>query len=52
MENIALIVDELVRWLQEKAKEAKAEGLVFGLSGGINSAVIAGLAKKHFLILH
>lgn len=48
MENIALIVDELVRWLQEKAKEAKAEGLVFGLSGGIDSAVIAGLAKKAF----
>ncbi len=48
MENIDITVDKLVEWLQEKAKEAKAEGLVFGLSGGIDSAVVAGLAKKAF----
>lgn len=41
-------VDEIVKWLQERVKEAGAEGLVFGLSGGIDSAVIAGLAKKAF----
>lgn len=48
MENINLTVDKLVEWLKEKVKEAKAEGLVFGLSGGIDSAVIAGIAKKAF----
>lgn len=48
MENVNLVVDEIVRWLQEKVQEAKAEGLVFGLSGGIDSAVMAGLAKKAF----
>lgn len=48
MENIDLTVQKLVDWLQEKVKEAKAEGLVFGLSGGIDSAVVAGLAKKAF----
>lgn len=48
MENINLTVDKLVEWLKEKVKEAKAEGLVFGLSGGIDSAVIAAIAKKAF----
>ncbi|OZV10462.1 NAD(+) synthase [Tissierella sp. P1] len=43
-----LTVDKLVEWLKEKVEEAKAEGLVFGLSGGIDSAVIAGIAKKAF----
>lgn len=41
-------VNSLVKWLQEKAKEAGAQGLVFGLSGGIDSAVVAGLAKLAF----
>lgn len=48
MRDIEKIVNELVSWLQEKVNNAKAEGLVFGLSGGIDSAVIAALAKKAF----
>jgi len=48
MENIDLTIDNLVKWLQEKVEEAGAKGLVFGLSGGIDSAVVAGLAKKAF----
>lgn len=48
MENIDLTIKKLVEWLQEKVKEANAKGVVFGLSGGIDSAVIAGLAKKAF----
>lgn len=48
MDNIEKICDELVEWLQKKVKDANAKGLVFGLSGGIDSAVIAGLAKKAF----
>lgn len=48
MENIDKIYIELINWLQKKVNEAGAKGLVFGLSGGIDSAVIAGLAKKAF----
>ncbi|HAE91720.1 MAG TPA: NAD(+) synthase [Tissierella sp.] len=48
MENIDLTIFNLVKWLQEKVEEAGAKGLVFGLSGGIDSAVVAGLAKKAF----
>lgn len=48
MDNIDKICNELIEWLQLKVKEAHAEGLVFGLSGGIDSAVVAGLAKKAF----
>ena len=48
MNKADLIIEELVNWLQKKVKEARAEGLVFGLSGGIDSAVIAGIAKRAF----
>jgi NAD+ synthase len=48
MENIKFVCDQLVEWLKEKAMEANAQGLVFGLSGGIDSAVVAGLAKRAF----
>lgn len=41
-------VDEIVKWLQEKVKNANSKGVVFGLSGGIDSAVIAGIAKLAF----
>ncbi|MDO5713545.1 MAG: NAD(+) synthase [Tissierellia bacterium] len=41
-------IDAIVKWLQIRVQEANAKGLVFGLSGGIDSAVVAGLAKKAF----
>lgn len=41
-------INRLVKWLQGEVKKAGAKGLVFGLSGGIDSAVVAGLAKKAF----
>lgn len=41
-------IDYLVSWLQEKVKEANANGLVVGISGGIDSAVVANLAKRAF----
>lgn len=46
--RIEIVVDDLVKWLKTKVKEARAEGLVFGLSGGVDSAVMAGLAKLAF----
>jgi len=48
MENVDLVIEKIVSWMREIVKGAKAEGLVFGLSGGIDSAVVAGLAKLAF----
>ncbi len=42
------IINELVKWLQDRVYEANSKGVVFGLSGGIDSAVVAALAKKAF----
>lgn len=41
-------LDEIVKFLQEQVKKANAKGLIVGLSGGIDSAVVALLAKKAF----
>lgn len=35
----------LVNWLKDSLKEANAKGFVIGISGGIDSAVVASLAK-------
>jgi len=39
---------QVVKWLREKNAEAKTKGLVCGISGGVDSAVVAGLCKKAF----
>lgn len=41
-------ITNLVQWLQTKVKQANAQGLVVGLSGGIDSAVVAALIKQAF----
>ncbi|GEN51941.1 NAD(+) synthase [Halobacillus faecis] len=41
-------VEKIVSWLQEQVKEANVEGLVVGVSGGIDSAVVANLIKRAF----
>lgn len=41
-------IEDLVTWLREKVTEAKCDGVVFGLSGGVDSAVVAGLSKLAF----
>ena len=38
----------LVQWLQEEVKKAKMDGVIVGLSGGVDSSVVAALAKKAF----
>lgn len=48
MENVEKTCNELIKWLKTKVEEAGGNGLVFGLSGGIDSAVVAGLSKKAF----
>lgn len=34
----------IVRWLRQEVKSAKAKGIVLGLSGGVDSSVVAALA--------
>ncbi len=46
--NSAQQVTYLVNWLQDYAREAGSRGVVFGLSGGLDSAVVAGLAVRAF----
>ncbi len=42
------LCDEIVDWLKEQARRSGGAGGVFGLSGGIDSAVVAGLCKRAF----
>lgn len=42
------VVDYLVEWTRDRVKKAGAKGVVFGLSGGVDSAVTAILAQKAF----
>jgi NAD+ synthase len=37
---------KIVNWIRNKVKYAKAKGIVMGLSGGIDSCVVAALAKE------
>ncbi|PPE05227.1 NH(3)-dependent NAD(+) synthetase [Williamsoniiplasma lucivorax] len=41
-------LDYLVEWIRQAVKEAHADGVIVGVSGGIDSAVVAHLAKKAF----
>lgn len=44
--DAAAEVERLVSWLRERAREARADGFVYGLSGGIDSAVVSGLTER------
>ncbi|QGP90907.1 NH(3)-dependent NAD(+) synthetase [Neomoorella glycerini] len=46
--DAAKMVTELVAWLQEEVHKAGARGAVVGLSGGIDSAVVAALCRRAF----
>jgi NAD+ synthase len=38
--------ERIIRWIRERVKQAGSAGVVLGLSGGIDSAVVAVLARK------
>jgi len=46
--NAERLADQLVRWLRAEVEAAKASGLVLGLSGGLDSAVVGCLARRAF----
>jgi NAD+ synthase len=46
MAQTAFLADEIADWLHAYAASAGAGGYVLGLSGGIDSAVVAGLCRR------
>lgn len=42
------ITKQIVEWLQNQVKNAHADGLLVGLSGGLDSAVVTALIKRAF----
>ncbi len=47
-EELEIRINRAVEWLRERVQEARAQGLVIGVSGGVDSAVVAGLCKRAF----
>lgn len=43
-----IVIEHIVEWINEKVIDAGCDGVVFGLSGGIDSAVVAAIAKQAF----
>lgn len=46
MKDMHLVASSIEKWIREQIAAAGAEGAVFGLSGGVDSAVVAGLCKR------
>lgn len=44
--NAEKLAEKISRWISEKVSEAGAEGAVVGMSGGIDSSVVAVLSKR------
>lgn len=42
------LADKLTQWIKEEIQKADAKGAVVGLSGGIDSSVVAALCKRAF----
>ncbi|MFZ3102583.1 MAG: NAD(+) synthase [Desulfitobacteriaceae bacterium] len=46
--EIEVRIAQAVEWLRQIAAQAKVKGLVVGVSGGVDSAVVSGLCKRAF----
>jgi len=40
------LIDSIAQWMRDQVQAAGTYGLVVGLSGGVDSACVAGLAKR------
>lgn len=47
-EELSARISQTVNWLRERVAEARAKGLLIGISGGVDSAVVAGLCRQAF----
>jgi NAD+ synthase len=48
LNNIEKICEDAVEWIRDIVNNAGAKGIVLGMSGGIDSAVVAALVKRAF----
>jgi len=46
--NMEQIADKLVSWIKERTLAAGCKGVVLGMSGGLDSSVLAVLCKRAF----
>ena len=44
-ENVAFYVEKMGGWIREKVQQANRKGVIFGMSGGIDSSVVARLCQ-------
>lgn len=44
--HVAQVCTRIIEWIRVKTEKAGAQGVLFGLSGGIDSAVVAVLCKR------
>jgi NAD+ synthase len=47
-DELANRIDKSIEWLRTKVAEANAKGVVVGISGGVDSAVVTGLCSRAF----
>lgn len=48
MKNVEEVANELIEWIKTTVKDATCKGVVLGISGGIDSAVVAAACKRAF----
>jgi NAD+ synthase len=48
MKNVEKVCNEAVEWIKDRVNSAGAKGVILGMSGGIDSAVVAALVKRAF----
>lgn len=48
MKKYTKIIDNIASWINELLIESKTKGFVYGISGGIDSALVAAIAAKFF----
>lgn len=48
MRDLEKICNEAVEWMRDRVNSAGAKGIILGMSGGIDSAVVGALAKRAF----